>query len=177
MVAKPAGTLVAASPIMVSLVVAGLIVALILAPTGARAIEVKKDLYNNSGPSGPTASGPARENPIPAAQRQQLGDTVANESETYVDEESENKASGKPYVDIEHAKLMYLPTMKDGKWTVLAKLQGNEYTPSKSGTGKGRPTGKQRVLTFNYRLDGSKWTEVEPPKWEDVGAGTAAAKK
>ena len=109
------------------------------------------------------------------AQQQALNDTVANESESYLDDESEKKASGKTYVDIEHARPMYLPTMKEGKWTVLAKLQAAEYAPSKTGEGKGRPTGKQKVLVFNYRLDGSKWTEVEPPKWEDVDANAAAA--
>ena len=163
-----------------TLAVAGLIVAVAIgAPNGARAIEVKKSLYNNSGSAGPSAPGPAKENPIPAAMRQQLSDTIASESDSYVSEESEKKSSGKPYVDLEHAKFMYLPTMKGGKWTVLAKLQGAEYTPSKSGEGKGKPTGKQKTLVFNYRLDGSKWTEVEQPKWEEVdtGAATAAAHK
>jgi hypothetical protein len=159
-----------------TLVVAGLILAATIAASGrARAIEVKKDLYNKSGPEGPSAAGPARENPIPAAQRQQLSDTIASESDSYLSEESEKKSSGKVYVDLEHAKFLYLPTMKAGHWTVLAKLQAGEYTPSKSGEGKGRATGKQKVLVFNYRLDGSKWTEVEPPKWEDVETTGAAA--
>jgi hypothetical protein len=159
-----------------TLAVAGLIAAVALAtPIRAHAIEVKKELYNNSGPAGPSAPGPARENPIPAAMRQQLSDTIANESDSYVSDESEKKASGKTYVDLEHAKFMYLPTMKGGHWTVLAKLQGAEYTPSKSGEGKGKPTGKQKTLVFNYRLDGSKWTEVEQPKWEDADTGTATA--
>jgi len=175
MVAKPGTTLV----------VVAVMVAALLAPKGARAFEVKKSLYNNPGPSsnnsGPSAPGPAKENPIPAAQRQQLSDTIASESDSFLNEESEKKSSGKgTYVDLEHAKFMYVPTMKSGKWTVLAKLQAAEYTPSKSGEGKGKPTGKQRVLIFSYRLDGSKWTEVEQPKWEDVGdanAPAAAAKK
>jgi len=155
-----------------------ILAAAILAPIRARAIEVKKDLYNNSGPAGPSASGPAKENPIPKAQQQALLDIVASESDTYLSDESEKKSSGKTYVDIEHAKLAYLPTMKGGRWTVLAKLPGNEYTPSKSGEGRGKPTGKQKVLIFSYRLDGSKWTEVEQPKWEDVDAtGAAAAAK
>ncbi len=158
------------------LAVAGLIVAAIFVPNRARAIEVKKDLYNKSGPAGPSAPGPAKENPIPAAQRQALSDTIASESDSYLSDESEKKSSGKVYVDLEHAKFLYLPTMKEGHWTVIAKLQAAEYTPSKSGEGKGKPTGKQKVLVFNYRLEGSKWTEVEPPKWEDVDAnGTAAA--
>jgi|SRR5579862_647249 hypothetical protein len=159
-----------------TLVVAGLMVAAILAPVRAHAIEVKKDLYNKSGPEGPSAPGPAKENPIPAAQRQALSDTIASESDSYLSDESEKKSSGNVYVDLEHAKFMYLPTMKEGKWTVLAKLQAAEYKPSKSGEGKGRATGKVKVLVFTYRLDGSKWTEVEPPKWQDVDAnGTAAA--
>ena len=160
-----------------TLVVAGLIIAAaITSPVRAHAIEVKKDLYNKSGPAGPSAAGPAKENPIPAAQRQQLSDTIASESDSYLSEESEKKSSGKVYVDLEHAKFLYLPTMKAGHWTVVAKLQAAEYTPSKSGEGRGKPTGKQKILVFNYRLDGSKWTEVEPPKWEDVDAtGTAAA--
>ena len=161
-----------------TLAVAGLIVAGLLAPSRAGAIEVKKDLYNNSGPAGPSASGPAKENPIPKAAAQQLSDTIASESDSYVSDESEKKSSGKPYVDLEHAAFKYLPTMKGGKWTVTAKLQAAEYTPSKSGEGKGKPTGKQKSLVFNYRLDGSKWTEVEQPKWEDLDAnGTAAAQK
>jgi hypothetical protein len=160
------------------LAVAGLIVAAMFVPHGARAIEVKKDLYNKSGPAGPTAAGPARENPIPKAQQQALMQTVENESDSYLDDESDKKTSGKPYVDLEHAKFMYLPTMKEGHWTVLAKLQAPEYNPPKNGEGRGRPTGKQKVLIFNYRLDGSKWSEVEPPKWEDVGTpGVAAAHK
>ena len=68
-----------------TLVVAGLIVAAILAPNSARAIEVKKDLYKNigpAGPAGPGAAGPARENPLSAAQRQALSDTVASESDS-----------------------------------------------------------------------------------------------
>src|SRR3984885_5488727 len=160
-----------------TLAVAGLIVAGLLAPRRAGAIEVKKDLSNNSGPAGPSASGPAKENPIPKAAAQQLSDTIASESDSYVGDESEKKSSGKTYVDLEHAKFLYLPQMKGGHWNVTAKLQAAEYTPSKSGEGKGKPTGKQKILVFNYRLDGSKWTEVEQPKWEDVDAtGTAAAK-
>lgn len=158
-----------------NLAAAGLIVAAVLASYRARAIEVKKDLYNNSGPAGPSAAGPAKENPIPKAAAQQLSDTVASESDSYLSDESEKKSSGKPYVNLEHAAFKYLPTMKGGHWTVIAKLQAPEYTPSKSGEGKGKPTGKQKSLVFNYRLDGSKWTEVEQPKWEDVDTGGTAA--
>ena len=53
-----------------TLAVAGLIVAgAILAPIGARAIEVKKDLYTNSGPAGPSAAGPARKIQSPRPRR------------------------------------------------------------------------------------------------------------
>jgi hypothetical protein len=163
-----------------ALVVAGLIVAAVLASNSARAIEVKKDLYKNGGPAGPGAAGQGaavsgKENPIPAAQRQALSEAVANESDSYLSDESEKKASGKVYVDLEHAKFLYLPAMKEGHWTVAAKLQAAEYAPSKTGEGKGRATGKQKVLVFNYRLDGSKWTEVEPPKWQDADTKAAAA--
>ena len=166
-----------------TLAVAGLIMAVAIgAPNRARAIEVKKDLYNQSGPAsgpGPSAPGPAKENPIPKAAAQQLSDTIASESDSFLSDESEKKSSGKPYIDLEHAKFSYLPTQKGGKWTVVAKLEGAEYTPPKSGVGKGKPTGKQKSLVFNYRLDGSKWTEVEQPKWEDAdtGANAAAAHK
>jgi len=163
-----------------ALVAAALMVAAILAPNSARAIEVKKDLYKNGGPAGSNAAGPnaggtGKSNPIPKALQEALSDTIASESDSYLADESEKKSSGKQYIDLEHAKFLYLPTMKEGHWTVLAKLQAAEYNPSKTGEGKGRATGKQKVLVFNYRLDGSKWTEVEPPKWQDVEAkGTAA---
>src|ERR1700678_150496 len=125
-----------------TLAVAGLIVAAVFAPHSARAIEVKKDLYNNSGPQGPSASGPAKENPIPKAAAQELSDTIASESDSYVSDESEKKSSGQVYVALEHAKFQQLPTMKAGHWTVQAKLQAAEYTPSKGGVGGGRRTGK-----------------------------------
>jgi hypothetical protein len=158
-----------------TLAAVGLIVAgAMLTPVSARAIEVKKDLYTSSGPSGPSAPGPAKENPIPKAMAQQLSDTVASESDSFLSDESEKKSSGKTYVDLEHAKFLYLPTMKGGHWNVIAKLQAAEYTPSKSGEGRGKATGKQKILVFNYRLDGNKWTEVEPPKWQDVDANGQA---
>jgi hypothetical protein len=169
MVAKPGGTLAVAG------LVASLIVAALLTPTGARAIEVKKSLYTNSGPAGPSASGPAKSNPIPKAQQQALNETITSESDSYLSDESEKKSSGQTYVDLEHAKFMYLPTMKEGKWIVEAKLQAAEYNGPKGGVGKGKPTGKQKVLVFTYRLDGSKWSEVEKPKWQDVDSGAPAA--
>src|SRR6202795_2068450 len=104
-----------------TLAVAGLIVAALLAPNRAGAIEVKKSLYNNSGSAGPSASGPAKENPIPKAAAQQLSDTIASESDSYLSDESEKKSSGKPYIDLEHAKFLYVPTRKAGHSTWSAQ--------------------------------------------------------
>jgi hypothetical protein len=169
MVAKP----------VTSLAVVAVIVAAMFTPKWARAIEVKKSLYTNTGPSGnsgPSAPGPAKENPISKAQQQALSDTIASESDSYLNDESEKKSSGKgTYVDLEHAKFMYVPEMKSGKWNVQAKLQAPEYNAPKASGGKGKATGKEKVLVFSYRLDGSKWTEVEPPKWQDVDTGKGAA--
>jgi hypothetical protein len=163
-----------------TLTVAAAVAAVLLVPLGARALEVKKELGPmGGGGGGGQASGgaPSQTNPIPAAMRQQLSQTVSDESDNYLNEESEKKSSGQPYVDLEHATFTYLPTQKGGKWNVQAKLAADEYQPSKSGTGKGRKTGKKKELVFDYRLDGNKWTEVEPPKWQDVAdTGTATAK-
>ena len=53
-----------------TLVVAGLIVAgAMLAPRSARAIEVKKDLYNNSGPAGPARRVPRKKIRFPRRRR------------------------------------------------------------------------------------------------------------
>ncbi len=153
--------------------------ALIVSPS-ARAIEVKKELVSpggGGGGGGGASAGPQRANPIPAAMRQQLADTLANESDNYLNEESEKKSSGQNYVDLE-PKFTYLPSQKGGKWVVQATLEGNEYKPPKNGEGKGRKTGGRKQLIFNYRLDGNKWTEVEPPKWQDApGTATAAKSK
>jgi hypothetical protein len=152
---------------------------LLLAPLGAHAIEVKKMLptEGGGGGGGGGAAAPAS-NPIPKAAQQQLSEIVSQESDSFLDQESEKKSEGKSYVDLEHAKFMYLPVMKEGKWNVQAKLEAAEYTPNKSDpAAKGKATGKRKVLIFNYRLDGSKWTEIEQPKWEDVGTAQASAKK
>ncbi len=160
----------------------GLIFGLLLVSPSARAIEVKKELVSpgaegggGGGGGGAASAGPQRANPIPAAMRQQLADTLGNESDQYIDDESTKKSSGQDYVDLE-PKFTYLPSQKGGKWIVQATLEGNEYKPSKSGEGKGRKTGKRKKLVFNYRLDGNKWTEVEPPKWEDVSETATASK-
>jgi hypothetical protein len=161
----------------------GLIFSALIVSPSARAIEVKKELVSpgggggGGGGGGAASAGPQRANPIPAAMRQQLADTLANESDQFIDEESTKKSSGQNYVDIE-PKFTYLPSQKGGKWIVQATLEGNEYKPPKNGEGKGRKTGARKQLIFDYRLDGNKWTEVEPPKWQDApGTATAAKSK
>jgi hypothetical protein len=169
-----------AKPSSTQLFVAGLVLAALLAPARAGAVEVKKMLAPSGGGGAPAASSGGegasqKSNPIPAAMRQQLSDTVASESDNYLNEESEKKSTGKPYIDLEHAKFMYLPEQKEGKWVVQAKLEAAEYT-LKSESSKPRATGARKVLVFSYRLDGNKWTEIEQPKWEDAEA-TDTAKK
>jgi hypothetical protein len=159
---------------------AALLLGMLLLPARAGAIEVKKMLPpagggGGGGGGGEPVAAPAS-NPISKALQQQLGETVAQESDVFLDQESEKKSEGKTYIDLEHAKFVYLPSKKDGKWNVLAKLEAAEYTPAKGGEGKGKATGKRKVLVFNYRLDGNNWTEVEQPKWQDVVAKAAAHK-
>jgi hypothetical protein len=169
MTAKPAST---------QLMLAALVLGILLLPARAGAIEVRKMLPpagGGGGGGGEPVAAPAS-NPISKALQQQLGETVAQESDSFLDQESEKKSEGKTYVDLEHAKFVYLPSKKDGKWNVLAKLEAAEFAPAKGGEGKGKATGKRKVLVFNYRLDGNKWTEVEEPKWEDVAQKAAAHK-
>ena len=59
-----------------------------------------------SGESGPSGGGGrggggSAPNPMSKAQQQALQDAVANDSEVYLGQESEKKASGEPYVDID----------------------------------------------------------------------------
>ncbi|HUO06168.1 MAG TPA: hypothetical protein VMU16_13305 [Candidatus Binataceae bacterium] len=137
-------------------VAAGLIAAAILVSANARAIEVKKDLWGKGGSS---------VSPMPAAQEQQLKQVIADESDKYVSEESEKKSNGQPYVDIQDAKMMYIPRSREGTWYVEAKLEASEYLPTKKGEGKGKPTGMRKALLFKYKLDGGKWVETENPRW------------
>src|SRR5271157_681063 len=118
------------------ILVIGLALSTLLAVGGARAIEVNKKLYGG----GPSASGggggPAPANPLTPALQRKLIETVESESDTYLAQESEKKASGETYVDLENAKLKYFPQNTGGKVQVTAKLEGTEYKPSKEGTGK-----------------------------------------
>lgn len=144
-----------------------------LVPAIAGAIEVKKKLDSGGGgggPSGPAQSGPAPKNPLSPAQQKALQESVMNDSDQFLSQESEKKNSGEPYVDLEHAAFSYIPSNKDGGVTVKAKLTGTEYKAKKGAesSGKGSPTGKKRALVFDYKVEGSKIVASEPPKWEDV---------
>ncbi len=144
-----------------------LFVTALLTSTTAGAIEVKKEInLGNGGDMAAPGQGPAPRNPLTKAQQQALQDSLANDSEIFVGQESEKKSSGQPYVDLEHAKFSYMP----GAGTVTAKLTAAEYQPSKSGEGKGKATGNTKALVFKYKVEGNKLTAMGDPKWEDVGA-------
>jgi hypothetical protein len=162
----------------VKIAIAGLALCALMAPAGARAIEVKKEMNTGGGGGGaaaPVASGPSMHNPLTAGQQKALQDAVATDSDQFLDEESDKKTSGQPYIDLEHAAFSYIPTNKGGGLSVVAKLTGTEYKLAKGGSGRGRATGNKKALVFNYKLDGGKFVASEPAKWEDVAV--AAAKK
>ena len=148
-----------------------------LVPASANAIEVKKELNVGGGGArsggGPEQSGPAPKNPLNQAQQRALFDAVANDSDQFLAQESEKKSSGQPYVDLEKAAFSYMPKGSDA---VEAKLTGSEYKPRKSDPTKGTPTGKKKALVFDYKFEGTKFTSSEPPKWEDVDAGSEKEK-
>src|SRR5271166_3719430 len=136
-----------------------LFVGALLVPTRAGAIEVKKHLPGGgSAPSGGGGGGGAAPNPMSKAQQQALQDAVANDSEQYLDQESEKKSSGEAYVDLEHAKPHIFPS----GGSVTVKLQADAYKP------KGKKSGDQKALVFKYKADGNKYTLDGEPKWEDV---------
>jgi len=157
---------------------AGLVLAAVLAPASAGAIEVKKKLGGGGGAAGGARpSGPAPKNPLTPALQQKLADLVASESDAYLSQESEKKADGKEYVDLESARFIYVPRMKDGKVQVQAKLEAAEYKGKKGDPDqRGTATGKRKALVFNYRLDGDHWSEIDSPKWEDVAEKDGAKK-
>ncbi|MFZ0887530.1 MAG: hypothetical protein WA005_03690 [Candidatus Binataceae bacterium] len=153
----------------------GLALVAVLTPSSAQAIEVKKSLYASTPGPSESGGGPAPANPLTPALRQKLSDTIATESDSYVAQESEKKASGETYVDLESAKFKYIPAVNNGKTEVTAKLEAPEYKGPKSGTGRGAPTGKRKVLVFKYRLDGQDWAEVAQPAWQDAEQGNKQA--
>jgi len=162
------------------IVLAGMMLAAVVIPGAANAIEVKKKLGTVGGGGGAAPTGPAPKNPLTPALQRQLSEIIASESDTYLSQESEKKAEGGEYVDLEGAKFSYMPRMKDGKVQVQAKLEAAEYKGKQGDPdSKGRATGKRKVLIFNYRLDGDHWSQVEDPKWEEVASkdGEPAKKK
>ena len=161
-----------------TMVLMGLALGLFSGARDLHAIEVKKDLYGGGGGAAASGGGgPARANPLTPALQKKLIETVEAESDSYVADESEKKASGQIYVDLENGKLKYFPQNTGGKVQVAAKLEGKEYKGPSEGTGKGKATGKRRALVFKYRLDSQTWTEVTKPAWEDVvDKGAKAAK-
>jgi hypothetical protein len=161
-----------------AIVLMGLALGLFSGARDLHAIEVKKDLYGGGGGAAASGGGgPARANPLTPGLQKKLIETVEAESDSYVADESEKKASGQIYVDLENGKLKYFPQNTGGKVQVAAKLEGKEFKGPSEGTGKGKATGKRRALVFKYRLDGQTWTEVTKPAWEDVvDKGAKAAK-
>jgi hypothetical protein len=144
---------------------AGIVAASLLAPMSAHAIEVKKDLYTGNGGG---ATGAARIDPLTSAQKKELAQLVSDASDPYVSAESEKKAAGEAYIDLEGAQFNYLTYLKGDKWNVKARLVGSEYLLPKNGSGKGKPTGKLRILAFFYQLDHGKLVEAGKPQWEEV---------
>jgi hypothetical protein len=163
-----------AKPGIIRSVGVGLILTAFLIPAAAHAIMVKKELNMGGGESGagrPMAAAPSEKNPLTKAQQQALQQAVANDSDLFLDQESEKKSEGKDYFDLEHAKFSYLPSRKGGALMVQAKLTAREYRGNKKDpAAKGRPTGKSSALVFNYKVDGNKMEAVGQPAWEDVAA-------
>ncbi len=160
-----------------AIVLMGLALGLFAGARDLHAIEVKKDIYVGGGGAASGGEGVKRANPLTPGLQKKLIETVESESDSYVADESEKKASGKIYVDLENAKLKYFPQNTGGKVQVSAKLEGKEYIGSTEGPGKGKATGKRRALVFKYRLDGQNWTETAKPAWEDVAEKGAKAAK
>ena len=149
-----------------AIVAAALFVGALLIPSRAGAIEVKKHLpAGQSAPSGGGGGGGgSAPNPMSKAQQQALQDVVANDSEQYLGQESEKKASGEPYVDLEHAKPHIFPSGS----SVTVKLQADSYKA------KGKKSGDQKALVMKYKADGNKYVLDGDPKWEDVAAAAKA---
>jgi hypothetical protein len=151
-----------------AILAAALLVGALLVPTRAGAIEVKKLLpggQSSGGGGGGGGGGSSAPNPMSKAQQQALQDAVANDSEQYLGAESEKKASGDPYVDLEHAKPHIFPSGTN----VTVKLQAESYKA------KGKKSGEQKALVMKYKAKGNTYVLDGDPTWEDVTA-TAKAK-
>jgi hypothetical protein len=145
---------------VVGILVAAIFVTAVMIPAKARAIEVKKMIGGgeSSGGGGGGGSAPSAPNPMSKAQQAALSDAVSNDSEQFVDQESEKKSSGEAYVDLEHAKPHIFPV--GGNVTV--KLQAASFSA------KAKHSTEQKSLVFKYKSQGGKYVLDGDPKWEDV---------
>jgi len=147
---------------VLAILAAAIFVSALMVPSKAGAIEVKKMLPGGesapSGGGGGGGGGPAAPNPMSKAQQQALQDAVANDSEQYVDQESEKKSSGEAYVDLEHAKPHIFPSGSN----VTVKLQAESFKA------KSKKSGEQKSLVFKYKAKGSTYVLDGEPTWEDV---------
>jgi hypothetical protein len=146
-----------------AILAAGLFLGALFLPSRAGAIEVKKHMMGgDSGPSGGGGGGGggggSAPNPMSKAQQQALQDAVASDSESFLGQESEKKASGEPYVDLEHAKPHIFPS----GGSVTVKLQADSYKA------KGKKTGDQKSLVMKYKASGNNYVLDGDPTWEDV---------
>jgi hypothetical protein len=114
----------------------------------------------------------AQKDLTPAVQ-QSLQDKLSDVTGPYFDEQDENKANGKVYIDLLQ-KFEYLPTYGPHNHLVVScKLGGVEYNPVKKGTTKGLATGNLKYLVFTYALENGQWVSVTKPKWETQNLGAA----
>jgi hypothetical protein len=147
---------------VVGILVAAIFMSALMMPSNAHAIEVKKMIGGgDSGPSGGGGGGgsaPSAPNPMSKAQQQALSDAVSNDSEQFVDQESEKKSSGDAYVDLEHAKPHIFPTGSN----VTVKLEAASYKA------KSKHSTEQKSLVFKYKSQGGKYVLDGDPTWEDV---------
>lgn len=136
----------------------------LLMPASASAFEVKKMLPGGEssggrgGGGGGGGGGASAPNPMSKAQQQALQDAVANDSESFLGQESEKKASGEPYVDLEHAKPHIFPSGS----SVTVKLQADSYKA------KGKKSGDQKSLVMKYKAKGNNYVLDGDPTWEDA---------
>jgi len=148
---------------VLAILAAAIFVSALMVPSKAGAIEVKKmigggDSAPTGGGGGGGGGGPAAPNPMSKAQQQALQDAVANDSDSFVGQESEKKSSGEAYVDLQHAKPHIFPSGS----AVTVKLQADAYKA------KGKKSGDQKALVMKYKQKGSTYVLDGEPTWEDV---------
>jgi hypothetical protein len=148
---------------VVGILVAAIFMSALMVPSRAAAIEVKKMIGggdSGGGGGGGGGGGSAAPNPMSKAQQQALSDAVSNDSEQFVDQESEKKSSGDAYVDLEHAKPHIFPSGSN----VTVKLQAASYKA------KAKRSSEQKSLVFKYKAQGGKYVLDGDPTWEGVAA-------